>query len=104
MNNFEKTYLNIIVEENIKKALQKELKSGLEVKIKTKDEKVKELLEKANLKDVKGSTLENILSVVSAKMGSIARVLKGKNQAADNSKNNEIKKVEVDEEEPGIEN
>lgn len=103
MNNFEKTYLNIIVEENIKKALQKELKSGLKVEIKTKDAKVKELLEKANLKDVKGSTLENILSVISAKMGSIAKVLKGKNQSTNNSKKNEKTEIEVDEE-PGIEN
>ena len=103
MNNFEKTYLNIIVEENIKKALQKELKSGLKVEIKAKDARVKELLEKANLKDVKGSTLENILSVISAKMGSIAKVLKSKNQSTNNSKKNEKTEIEVDEE-PGIEN
>lgn len=102
MNNiFEKTYLNLIFEENIKSFFKKQLKNGIKIEILTNNENVKKILKKLNLENSieKSASIENMLKSVAIKFNQktaekIYKILDENNIEEDNKEEEEDDKIE----------
>lgn len=99
MNNYEKAYLNIILEEAKNNALDKKIKScEFDILAKEKEEKIKESNVIEAIENAKGLSLKSALKNIGIRMGILGRSLEKAEKEGKDKKKSEEEKPEGKEE------